>query len=154
MAPTLTILSPVSGTVQVMADVPDAVFAEEIVGPGLAINPRRDGVVEAIAPIAGEIVKLHPHAFVIQAAPARGVLVHLGLDTVQLGGKGFTMHAAEGDTVAAGDVIVSWIPADVEAGGRSPMCPVVALQAEPGTVTGLAARGAVVRAGDPLFEWA
>lgn len=150
----LTVLAPVGGVVRAMAEVPDPVFAGEIVGPGLAIDPVRDGVVEAIAPVAGKILKLHPHAYVIVAEGSRGALVHLGLDTVQLGGLGFTLHVAEGDTVAAGDVVVSWNPADVEAGGRSPICPVVALEGMPESVTGLVAPGASVRAGEPLFEWA
>lgn len=154
MTSPLVVLAPVSGTVRAMADVADPVFAGEIVGPGLAIDPSRDGVIEAIAPVAGKIFKLHPHAFVIVAPGSRGVLVHLGLDTVQLAGAGFTLHAAEGDTVAAGDVVVSWSPANVEAGGRSPICPVVALEGKPRTVTGLVAPGAVVQAGDPLLEWA
>ena len=150
----LTVLAPVAGTVRAMGEVPDPVFAGEIVGPGLAIDPSRDGVVTAIAPVSGKIVKLHPHAYVIVAEGPRGALVHLGLDTVQLDGQGFTLLVAEGDTVAAGDVIVRWNPADVEAGGRSPMCPVVALQGEQGSVTALVAAGGLVRAGDPLFQWA
>jgi glucose-specific phosphotransferase system IIA component len=149
----LTVLAPVAGTVRMMAEVPDPVFAGEIVGPGLAIDPSRDGVVKAIAPVAGKIFKLHPHAYVILASDSRGALVHLGLDTVQLGGLGFTLHVAEGDIVAAGDVVVSWTPADVEAGGRSPICPVVALEAKPETVTPLVAAGTTVRAGEPLFVW-
>jgi phosphotransferase system IIA component len=79
--------------------------------------------------------------------------VHLGLDTVQLGGAGFTLHVAEGDTVKAGDAVVGWDPAAVEAGGRSPVCPVVALQGDPAAVTGVATVGATVAAGDPLLEW-
>lgn len=150
----LTVLAPVAGTVLAMAQVPDPVFAGQIVGPGLAIDPSRDGVVEAIAPFAGKILKLHPHAYVILAEGSRGALVHLGLDTVQLAGVGFTLHAAEGDTVAAGDVVVSWTPADVEAGGRSPICPVVALEGKSESVTGMVAPGATVRAGEPLFVWA
>ena len=153
MGSPLVVLAPVAGTVRAMADVPDPVFAGEIVGPGLAIDPSLDGVVEAISPVAGTIIKLHPHAFVILAAGSRGLLVHLGLDTVQLGGQGFTLHAAEGDTVEAGDTVVSWNPADVVAGGRSPVCPVVALEAGPGVITGLVAPGQSVRAGEPLFEW-
>ncbi|RYV52374.1 PTS sugar transporter subunit IIA [Pengzhenrongella frigida] len=150
----LIVLAPVTGTVQAMADVPDPVFAGEIVGPGLAIDPSREGVVEAIAPVAGKILKLHPHAFVIVADGTRGVLVHLGLDTVQLDGAGFTLHVAEGDTVAAGDVVVSWNPAEIESGGRSPVCPIVALEGKPGSVVGLVEPGADVRAGEPLLEWA
>jgi len=153
MTSSLTVLAPVAGTVIAMADVPDPVFAGELVGPGLAIDPDREGAVVAVAPVAGKIVKLHPHAFVIQADAGRGALVHLGLDTVQLAGEGFTLHAAEGDTVAAGDRVVSWDPAAVEAGGRSPVCPVVALQGVPDAVVPLAAVGSRVAAGDPLLEW-
>jgi glucose-specific phosphotransferase system IIA component len=156
MRPPLTVLAPVAGTVRAMAQVPDPVFAGEIVGPGLAIDPSRDGVVKVIAPVAGKILKLHPHAYVILAGvdqDSRGLLVHLGLDTVQLGGLGFTLHAAEGDEVAAGDVVVSWVPADIEAGGRSPICPVVALEGMPDSLTGLVAPGTTVRAGEPLFVW-
>ena len=154
MAAALTVLAPVAGTVRAMTDVPDPVFAGEIVGPGLAIDPSRDGVVDVVAPVDGTIVKLHPHAFVILADGGRGALVHLGLDTVELGGKGFTLHVAEGAIVAAGDLVVSWNPAEIETGGRSPMCPVVALQGKPDDVVGLVAPGAAVRAGEPLFEWA
>ena len=153
MTPPLTVLAPVAGTVVAMADVPDPVFAGEIVGPGLAIDPTRDGTVVVVAPLAGRLAKLHPHAFVIQSDSRRGALVHLGLDTVQLGGDGFTLHAAEGDTVEAGDDIISWDPAQVEAGGRSPICPVVALQGTPDDIRPLADVGATVDAGDPLLEW-
>jgi sugar PTS system EIIA component len=154
MTAALIVLAPVTGTVLALSVVPDPVFAGEIVGPGLAIDPSRDGVVEAIAPIAGRVLKLHPHAYVILAQDSRGALVHLGLDTVQLGGKGYTLHVSEGDIVAAGDVVVSWNPADVQAGGRSPICPVIALEAKPEAVTGLVAPGTVVHAGEPLFVWA
>jgi sugar PTS system EIIA component len=153
MTPPLTVLAPVAGTVMAMADVPDPVFAGELVGPGLAIDPAHDGTVMAVAPVAGTIVKLHPHAFVIQAEEGRGALVHLGLDTVQLAGEGFTLLAAEGDSVSAGDRIVSWDPAAVRAGGRSPVCPVVALQGVPDAVVPLAQVGSRVAAGDPLLEW-
>ena len=153
MTSPLTVLAPVAGTVIAMADVPDPVFAGEIVGPGLAIDPARDGASTAIAPVSGTVVKLHPHAFVIQADEGRAALVHLGLDTVQLGGAGFTLHVAEGDTVKAGDAVVGWDPAQVEAGGRSPVCPVVALQGAPTAVTPIAPVGSAVAAGDPLLEW-
>ena len=150
----LTVLAPVAGTVLRLTEVPDPVFAGEIVGPGLAMDPSRYGVVTAIAPVAGKVLKLHPHAYVIVAEGTRGVLVHLGLDTVQLGGEGFTLHVAEGDSVAAGEVVVSWNPSEIEAGGRSPLCPVVALEGAPDALTTLVGPGAFVRAGEPLFEWA
>lgn len=150
----LTVLAPFGGTVMPLADVPDPVFAEELVGPGLALDPRRDGVVTAVSPVAGTVVKLHAHAFVVLAEGSRAALVHLGLDTVQLAGEGFTLHVAEGAEVAAGDPVVSWDPAAVEDGGRSPVCPVVALDARPSSVTAIAPLGAAVSAGDALFSWA
>ena len=153
MSQPLTVLAPVGGVVRAMADVPDPVFGGELVGPGLAIDPARDGVVDVIAPIDGTIVKLHPHAFVVTADADHAALVHLGLDTVQLGGAGFTLHAHEGDVVKAGDVVVSWDPAAVEAGGRSPMCPVVALDAKRESLTELVTAGTDIRSGAALFEW-
>lgn len=149
---TLTLLAPVAGRVLALADVDDPVFAQELVGPGLAIDPVREGESKVVSPVDGTIVKLHAHAFVVQVADGRAVLVHLGLDTVQLGGEGFVLHAAEGDAVRAGDVVVTWSPADVEAGGRSPVCPVVALDAA-GAVELLAAPGDAITAGEPLLSW-
>jgi glucose-specific phosphotransferase system IIA component len=148
----LTVLAPVEGAVMAMADVPDPVFAGAIVGPGLGIDPPRSPV-DVVAPIDGTIVKLHPHAFVVQADESRAVLVHLGLDTVQLAGDGFTLHVTEGDVVTAGARVVSWDPAHVETGGRSPVCPVVAIQGVPDAVRGLVEPGSTVAAGDPLLEW-
>ncbi|NUO97281.1 MAG: PTS glucose transporter subunit IIA, partial [Nonomuraea sp.] len=106
---------------------------------------------KAVAPIAGKIMKLHPHAYVIVGDDGRGVLVHLGIDTVQLKGEGFQLLATEGDRVSAGQPVVAWDPSLIEAGGRSPVCPVVALDADSESVTGVA-EGAV-HVGDELFTW-
>ncbi|MDP9846422.1 PTS sugar transporter subunit IIA [Streptosporangium lutulentum] len=146
-----TVLAPVAGAAMELRSVPDPVFSEGLVGPGMAIEPDR-GPGRAISPITGTIVKLHPHAFVVVGDDGRGVLVHLGIDTVQLKGEGFELLAAEGDRVRAGQPVVAWDPAVIEAGGRSPVCPVVALDAVAGTVVGVAE--GVVKAGDELFEWA
>ena len=133
-----------------LAAVPDPVFSAGLVGPGTAIDPLR-GPGKAVAPITGKIMKLHPHAYVIVGDDGKGVLVHLGIDTVQLKGEGFQLLAAEGDRVSAGQPVVAWDPAAIEAGGRSPVCPVVALDAISESVTGVA-EGAV-HVGDELFRW-
>ena len=65
------ISSPMAGDVHPLADVPDPVFAQGLVGPGVAIVPISEAEVTVVAPIAGRIVKLHPHAFVIQAEGVR-----------------------------------------------------------------------------------
>lgn len=147
---TLEVLAPLPGRVVTMADVPDPVFAQELVGPGAAVDPPR-GPVTAVSPVAGRLVKLHPHAFVVQAVSGQGVLVHCGIDTVQLEGRGFSVHVAEGDDVDAGQAVVSFDASEVEAGGRSPVCPVVALDAAPQDVR-LVAQG-TVDTGVPLLEW-
>jgi sugar PTS system EIIA component len=139
--------SPVAGTVLPLADVPDPVFAEAMVGPGLAVRPAGDLVV---SPVDGVLTTLHPHAFVV-AAGDRGVLVHLGLDTVRLGGAGFELLVEAGATVACGQPMVRWDPVEVQAGGLSPVVPVVALDATAGALADLASGS--VSAGDPLFSW-
>jgi sugar PTS system EIIA component len=145
----LTVLAPVAGRVVALADVPDPVFAQQIVGSGVAIDPdRAPGT--AVSPVAGRLLKLHPHAFVVLTAAAQGVLVHLGIDTVQLDGEGFDLVAAEGDELAAGDPVVRWDPAGVEAGGRSPMVPVVVMDTAADTFSA-GAVGSSVDVGDVLF---
>lgn len=146
-----TVLAPVAGSVVGLPVVPDPVFAQGLVGPGTAIDPAREPG-RAVAPIHGMILKLHPHAYVIVGEDGRGVLVHLGIDTVRLKGEGFRLLAGEGERVRAGQPVVAWNPSAIEAGGRSPVCPVIALDARPGTVSPIVTAGPV-RAGDELFRW-
>ena len=124
---TLLVRAPLAGVVVALADVPDPVFGAQLVGPGLAIDPALggealegradDGDVRVVAPVDGTVTAIHPHAFVVACADGRAVLVHLGVDTVQLRGAGFTVLAGAGDAVRAGAVVVTWRPADVAAGG-------------------------------------
>lgn len=146
----MQILSPVSGRAMPITEVPDPVFAGLMVGPGVGVDPTRQAGT-AVAPISGTIVKLHPHAYVI-SGDGGSVLVHLGIDTVQLKGEGFLVHASEGAAVSAGDAIVSWDPTAVEAGGKSPAVPVVALEGTAEALSGLVTSGDVA-AGDVLFVW-
>lgn len=152
----LQVLAPVPGRVIPLADVPDPVFAGGMVGPGSAISPDvavGPASIDAVAPIDGVVAALHPHAFVV-AGPgggARGVLVHLGIDTVQLKGLGFTLLLAQGDEVVAGQPVVTWSPAEIAAGGRSAVVPVIALAADPEHLE-LSSLEAVA-AGEPLLRW-
>lgn len=127
---TLTVSAPLPGRLIAVEDVPDPVFSGKFVGPGVAVDPTRAEQVTAVAPISGKVAKVHPHAFVIVSDSAQGILVHLGLDTVQLGGEGFTVLVQEGAEVQVGDPVVTWSPAQVEQGGRSPIVPVIALEAD------------------------
>jgi PTS system glucose-specific IIA component len=129
----LPVHSPVAGRSLAVSDVPDPVFARGLVGPGIAIAPR-PGPQSAVAPIAGTLSKLHPHAYLVVDDEGHGVLVHLGIDTVRMQGDGFVLRAREQDRVEAGDPVVDWDPGAVERAGHSPVCAVVVLDCHPGTV--------------------
>ena len=143
-----SVSAPVAGTVVALADVPDPVFAQQIVGSGIAIDPERTEST-VVAPADGRLLKLHPHAFVLLTAEGKGLLVHLGIDTVQLEGAGFELLVAEGDDVTAGTPIVRWNPGEIEAGGRSPVVPVVVMDSAPDRVQ--AAATGTGRVGDESF---
>ncbi|WP_149828056.1 PTS sugar transporter subunit IIA [Streptomyces tailanensis] len=147
-----TVTSPLAGRAIGLAAVPDPVFSGAMVGPGTAIDPARDEASEAVAPVDGVIVSLHPHAFVVVDDEGHGVLTHLGIDTVQLNGEGFELLVNKGDTVTRGQAVVRWDPAAVEAAGKSPICPVVALEATADALSDLRQDGDV-KAGDTLFGW-
>jgi phosphotransferase system IIA component len=97
-----------------------------MVGYGAAVDPPRSSI-EAVAPVAGTLLKLMPHAYVVLTADRVGVLVHLGLDTVTLEGEGFTTHVKQGDKVAAGQLVITYNVPAVEAKGINPIVPVVVM---------------------------
>ncbi|WP_031084619.1 PTS sugar transporter subunit IIA [Streptomyces sp. NRRL WC-3549] len=146
-----TVTSPLTGRAIGLTEVPDPVFSGAMVGPGTAIDPVREPS-EAVSPVDGIIVSLHPHAFVVVDDQGHGVLTHLGIDTVQLNGEGFELLVNKGDTVARGQAVVRWDPAGVEAAGKSPICPVVALEATAESLSQVRESGEV-KAGDTLFGW-
>ncbi len=123
---TTPVLAPVEGRALPLSEVPDPVFSQGMVGHGAAVEPPQQ-VVDAVAPVSGKILKLLPHAYVIMTADNVGVLVHLGLDTVTLSGAGFTAHVAQGDTVTAGQKIITYDVPAIIAAGLSPVVPVVVM---------------------------
>ena len=150
------ILSPCPGRVIAMTDVPDPVFAQEMVGPGVAIEPAVEpdgGPTTVVTPIAGKVLKVLPHAFVVMGGGI-GVLVHLGINTVRLEGEGFEVLVEQGSSVEAGDPMITWDPSALPttAGGQdvSPVVPVVLMDGAKGSVTSEAIGGSVA-AGDLLF---
>ncbi len=146
-----TVTSPLAGRAIGLAAVPDPVFSGAMVGPGTAIDPVRESS-EAVSPVDGVLVSLHPHAYVVVDGNGRGVLTHLGIDTVQLNGEGFELLVNKGDTVTRGQAVIRWNPQAVEAAGKSPICPVVALEASAESLADVNEDGDV-KAGDILFSW-
>lgn len=143
------VLAPCPGRLVALADAPDPVFASEMVGPGVAIDPE-PGEATVVSPIAGKVVKVHPHAFVVLGPDGVGILVHLGINTVRLEGKGFEVLVEQGSTVAAGDPMVRWDPATINGEGISTLVPVVAMDRPKGSVPA-PAEDAVAAVGDVLF---
>jgi len=135
-----------------MQQVPDATFAQGIVGHGAAIDPPRE-VVDAVAPISGTVLQMMPHAYIIVSADNVGVLVHLGLDTVELGGKGFTALVQRGDKVEAGQPVITYDVPSVVATGRNPIIPVVVMEKKPEDITldDVIAVGGQLASGQQLF---
>jgi PTS system glucose-specific IIA component len=131
---TTTVLAPVAGRAVSLSDVPDPVFSQGMVGYGAAVDPPR-GVIEAVAPVSGKILKLLPHAYVVMTPGNVGVLVHLGLDTVRLDGAGFRAHVIQGDEVTAGQVVITYDVPSVVAEGLNAIVPVVVMdERDPGNV--------------------
>ena len=150
---TTPVLAPVQGRALALAEVPDPVFSQGMVGYGAAVDPPRQ-VVDALAPVGGKILKLLPHAYVIMTAENVGVLVHLGLDTVQLNGAGFTPHVAQGDTVTAGQPVITYDVPAIVAAGYSPVVPVVVMDERDSAniaVSAAVSVGADITSGATLF---
>ena len=146
----MKLFAPVSGTAVPLSEVPDEVFAEGMAGEGGAIVPAAGS--EAVAPASGTLVKLFEggHAFGIETDEGVELIVHVGLDTIELRGAGFERLATEGDRVEAGQPIVRFDLEEIRAAGYDPVTPVVVTNADEHPVSGLTT--GEVNAGDPLFE--
>jgi len=146
-----TLLAPVSGNVVALDAVPDEAFASKAVGEGLAIKPTGKVVV---APAAGTVVKIFDtnHAFCLETSSGVEVVVHMGLDTVALGGKGFTRLVEEGAMVSAGQPVLEMDLDFLNANARSMISPVVVSNSEDFVGLTLLATGAVVAGETPLYE--
>lgn len=146
------VLAPCAGAVRPVTESVDEVFAGQLVGPGVVIDPP-DGRASVLAPIGGTVMKVHPHAFVV-VGDGTGVLVHLGINTVRLEGQGFEVLVEQGATVAAGDPMIAWdpssLPSEVAGQPISREVPVIVLDAAPDSVNLSGAPQRVV-AGDLLF---
>ncbi|CAX56244.1 PTS system, glucose-specific IIBC component [Erwinia pyrifoliae Ep1/96] len=145
------LVAPVSGTVVAIEQVPDEAFASKAVGDGLAIQPTSSTVV---APAAGTLVKIFNtnHAFCLETEKGVEVVVHMGLDTVVLEGKGFTRLVEEGAQVVGGQPILEMDLAFLNAHARSMVSPVVVSNIEDFAGLTLLAGETVVAGETRLYE--
>lgn len=147
---TLKIMAPLTGWCAPLDEVPDQVFAGRMLGDGLAIDPT-SGVV--MAPCAGEIITLpgSAHAVSIRTAQGIDVLIHIGIDTVELRGRGFEPRVQPGAMVRAGDELIRFNLDIVARGAKSLMTPIVIAPVDGVAISQRRAQGPVTT-GEILFE--
>lgn len=120
----VTIISPVNGMAVPLEQVPDAVFADKVLGDGTAVIPA-DGIF--LSPVDGEISSIAEtkHAIGFTTDDGLEVLMHIGLDTVKLNGEGFTLHVNEGDRVKKGDLVAEVDLSFLKKQGLNPITPII-----------------------------
>ena len=145
----VTIVSPLAGWATPLSDVPDPVFAEKMLGDGVAIDPAEGRLV---APGAGVVVSVHPagHAVTLKLDAGPVLLMHVGLETVGLGGTGFASHVTDGQRVAAGELLVEFDLDHLARTAKSLVTPVIVTNGEAFAVEGLVS-GQAIATGEPLM---
>ncbi len=125
----LAVKAPISGFLMALETVPDPVFAQKLVGDGVSIDPVSSVLT---APVAGEIIQFHSssHALTIRTSHGIEILIHIGLDTVKLGGRGFEALVKKGDRVVPGQKLIRFDADYVATNARSLLTQVVVANPE------------------------
>ncbi|EGQ3382876.1 PTS glucose transporter subunit IIA [Staphylococcus pseudintermedius] len=120
----IQVYAPMTGEYVKIEDIPDPVFAQKMMGDGFGIRPTEGKVV---SPITGVVDNVFPtkHAIGLKADNGLEVLVHIGLDTVQLNGEGFETLVNSGDTVKVGDPLVTFDVDYIDPHAKSIVSPVI-----------------------------
>ena len=120
----ITISSPLNGEIVPLTEVKDETFASEMMGKGIAINPKEGKVVSPINGTVQMIFKTK-HAIGLKSQDGAEILIHIGMDTVQLDGKHFTAHVKDGDKVKVGDTLVEFDMDAIKKEGYELVTPVI-----------------------------
>ena len=145
------LVSPITGDIVALEQVPDEAFASKAVGDGVAVKPTDKTVV---APAAGTVVKIFNtnHAFCLETENGAEIVVHMGIDTVALNGQGFKRLVEEGAEVQAGQPILEMDLDYLNANARSMISPVVCSNSDDYSALVILATGKVVAGQTPLYE--
>jgi phosphoenolpyruvate-protein phosphotransferase len=146
----LTLVSPLRGWCAPVDETPDAVFAQRLLGDGVAIDPT-EGVL--YAPCDGEVISIAAagHAVALRAANGAEILLHVGIDTVALGGEGFKVLVAAGERVRSGQPLLNFDLDALARRAKSLITPIVVTNGERFSIAN-ARSGQAVNVGDPLLE--
>ena len=144
VASTIDLAMPLEGELIDLANVPDNMFAEKMMGDGFAIEPS-DGLV--VSPVNGEVVNLFPtmHAIGLLADDGTEVLVHIGVDTVNMKGDGFEAFVSQGDRVAVGDELIRFDLDLVKEKAKAATTPVIFTNLAEDKAVGITEYGSVKR---------
>ncbi len=120
----VTVKSPLSGAAKPLSESPDPVFSQGVMGQGIVIEPDKG---ELVAPIDGVVSVLFPSKHAVGLISDEGIelLMHIGMDTVSLDGKGFTAEVKQGDRVSAGDVLIRFDIQTIQGAGYPVTTPVI-----------------------------
>ena len=146
----VTIYSPMNGKVIELKEVPDEAFAQKMVGDGCAIEPDR-GII--CSPIDGQLMNIFPtnHAIIFETIDGLEMIVHFGIDTVKLDGKGF-QKLREPGPIKIGDEIVKYNLDDIRDGVPSTRSPIIINNMEKVEKIEVLSLGKLVKIGEPIMK--
>ncbi len=145
----LKVLSPMEGEAIALSQVNDPTFSEELLGKGVAIRPSSGRVA---SPVNGVVSQMFDtgHAVSLTSEDGVEVLIHVGLDTVKLKGKHYTIHANNGDSVKIGDLLMEFDREGIAADGYDTVTPVVVCNSD--EFKGFDMQAGAVKAGEELIR--
>ena len=146
----VTIYSPINGKVIELKEVPDEAFAQKMVGDGCAIEPDKGSI---CSPIEGQLMNIFPtnHAIIFETIDGLEMIVHFGIDTVKLDGKGF-QKLREPGPIKIGDEIVKYNLDDIKDGVPSTRSPIIINNMEKVEKIEVLSLGKLVKIGEPIMK--
>lgn len=146
----VTIYSPINGKVIELKEVPDEAFAQKMVGDGCAIEPDKGSI---CSPIEGQLMNIFPtnHAIIFETIDGLEMIVHFGIDTVKLDGKGF-QKLREAGPIKVGDEIIKYNLDEIKDGVPSTRSPIIINNMEKVEKIEIISLGKVVKIGEPIMK--
>ena len=146
----VTIYSPINGKVIELKEVPDEAFAQKMVGDGCAIEPDKGSI---CSPIEGQLMNIFPtnHAIIFETIDGLEMIVHFGIDTVKLDGKGF-QKLREPGPIKVGDEIVKYNLDEIKDNVPSTRSPIIINNMEKVDKIEVLSLGKIVKIGEPIMK--
>ena len=146
----VTIYSPINGKVIELKEVPDEAFAQKMVGDGCAIEPDKGSI---CSPIEGQLMNIFPtnHAILFETIDGLEMIIHFGIDTVKLDGKGF-QKLREPGPIKIGDEIIKYDLDDIKDGVPSTRSPIIINNMEKVEKIEVLSLGKVIKIGEPIMK--